>query len=195
MRLKSNVENYYMVGNEINRKLICYLLYQSYGVYYDYEDIIYSIHIIDHAAKLVSLTEKECIVFSKDDYKVYEVYEMIYIDESASNTIIESEDICDSDSDSDSDSKKNEYDDMPELENIFEKEHLEKEDVEHITKKMDDFQNELEELKKEIKELFDEDDHEDSVERIESVGETIDLLDSETRQNYEIIEFETSEKI
>jgi len=95
LKLKTETENYYMVGNKINSLFVCHYLYENYGVDYDYEKIVYSMNVVDHNVSVVSLTEKDCLVFSKEKYTIETV--VCHADES------ESEDVDD---------------DMPELEEI-----------------------------------------------------------------------------
>ncbi len=68
--LKNDRENYYMVGNKINKVFICYWLFQKYGLDFDWRYITYRMDLLDNEFKIFSLTEDECIVFSKDSYDV-----------------------------------------------------------------------------------------------------------------------------
>jgi hypothetical protein len=93
-----------MVGNKINSLFVCHYLYENYEVDYDCEKIVYSMNVVDHNVNVVSLTEKDCLVFSKEKYAIETV-----VDQTDEN---ESEDVDD---------------DMPELEEIDEIVHFRKE--------------------------------------------------------------------
>lgn len=134
--LKTERENYYMVGNKINKVFICYLIYQKYGVEYDSENVVYSLNLLDNLVRMSTLNELDCILFGKEDYE------------------IEHEGIEDSDNDNDS---------MPDLEEIIENDRMvlreEKmnEFQEEIQKLKIEIQEIVEETEKEsIDEILDE---------------------------------------
>jgi hypothetical protein len=104
LKLKTETENYYMVGNKINSLFVCHYLYENYGVDYDCEKIVYSMNVVDHNVSVVSLTEKDCLVFSKEKYTIETVVE--HVDESGYEDV---------------------DDDMPELEEIDDIIHFRKE--------------------------------------------------------------------
>lgn len=86
--LKNHKDNYYMVGNKINKVFVCYWLFQKYGVDFDWRYITYRMDLLDNKFKIFSLNEDDCIVFSKDSYDVIkfdnsqgEVVEKIKINE------------------------------------------------------------------------------------------------------------------
>jgi hypothetical protein len=128
--LKTEHENYYMVGNKINRVFICYLLYQKYGVEYDYENIVYSLNLLDNRIKIVTLNELDCILFGKEDYE------------------IENERFGDSDSENDS---------MPELETENEREVLNQEKINEFQEELEKLKMEIQEIVEEtVEETVDE---------------------------------------
>ena len=194
LKLKTDTENYYMVGNKINSLFVCHYLYQNYGVDYDCEHIVYSMNIVDHNVTVVSLTEKDCLVFSKEKYTtetvIYDAYENDgeSLDEDVDETVDEDVD-----------------DEMPELEEIDQ---------------MNDFHKEIEELKMEMNEMIKNEISEPFVEPlvevvteplvevvvesvvepvVESVVEPVvepvveSIYVSDSSESYEIVE-ETSEK-
>jgi len=177
--LKTERENYYMVGNKINKVFICYLLYQKYGVEYDSENIVYSLNLLDNHIKIVTLNEYDCILFLKEDYE------------------IEHESIEDNDSENDS---------MPDLEEIIENDTmvLRKEKMNEFQEEIEKLKIEIQEIVEETeKESADEILHEilgeilyEKVEEpevdkmIENVGplclgDTSDT--SESNESYEIV--------
>jgi len=120
LKLKTETENYYMVGNKINSLFVCHYLYENYGVDYDCENIVYSMNVVDHNVSVVSLTEKDCLVFSKEKYTI--------------ETVVHESDETSGDEDVDDDVD----DDMPELEEI--------DDIVHFRKEIEELKMELKEM-------------------------------------------------
>lgn len=191
--LKTEHENYYMVGNKINRVFICYLLYQKYSVEYDSENIVYSLNLLDNLVRMSTLNELDCILFGKEDYSTYS---LINVEENnKENNIehyeIEYERISDNDS-------------MPELEEIIENEREVERDEERYEEKIIEFQEELEKLKMEIqeieeaekepekeaeKEAVDENVEQINIAQVEPIVELLCLSDtSDTSETYELVE-------
>jgi hypothetical protein len=139
--LKTERENYYMVGNKINKVFICYLIYQKYGVEYDSENVVYSLNLLDNLVRMSTLNELDCILFGKEDYE------------------IEHEGIEDSDNESDGDN-----DSMPDLEEIIENDTM----VLH-QEKINEFQEEIEKLKIEIQEIVEETEKESADEILDEI--------------------------
>jgi len=190
--LKTEHENYYMVGNKINKVFICYLLYQKYSVEYDYQNIVYSLNLLDNRIKIVTLNESDCVIFSKEDYSVYS---LINIEENNIEDYEIEHERFGSDSENDS---------MPELEEIEnEREVLDQE-------KINEFQEEIEKLKMEIREIAEETVDETVEEKVQpylpiELDETLqnfgplcvsDTSDtSDTSESYELVRpTETTEK-
>lgn len=119
LKLKTETENYYIVGNKINSLFVCHYLYKNYGVDYDCEKIVYSMNVVDHNVSVVSLTEKDCLVFSKEKYTIETVVDH------------ESVETCE-------DVDKDVDDDMPELEEI--------DDIIHFRKEIEELKMELKEM-------------------------------------------------
>jgi hypothetical protein len=70
IKLVTESENYYIVGNRINRRLICYLLKKYYNVIWDPASAIYILDIIDHNIDIKSFSEKEEILLNEKDYDI-----------------------------------------------------------------------------------------------------------------------------
>lgn len=79
IKLSSDNENYYVVGNKINRLIICYLLKKQHNVLCDEVVDIYSIDLIDSNVNMKTLCEKDEIVLNENDYKVRD---FVYMDTS-----------------------------------------------------------------------------------------------------------------
>ena len=74
IKLSGDKENYYIVNNKINKLILCYLLHKQHSMLYDEQDITYTLNIIDHNADMVTMSEKDELVFKEDTYEVV-VYE------------------------------------------------------------------------------------------------------------------------
>lgn len=70
IKLANDSENYYIVGNKINRALICYLLKKYYNVIWDPASAIYILDIIDHNIDIKSFSEKDEILLNEKDYDI-----------------------------------------------------------------------------------------------------------------------------
>jgi len=70
IKLSSETENYYIVGNKINLLLISYLLKKQHNVVCDEITGIYELNVIDHNVNMKTFNEKDEIVFSEHDYTV-----------------------------------------------------------------------------------------------------------------------------
>jgi hypothetical protein len=79
IKLSSETENYYIVGNKINLLLISYLLKKQHNVNCDENTGIYELDVIDHNVNMKTFTEKDEIVFTEQDYTVSP---FVYIDTS-----------------------------------------------------------------------------------------------------------------
>lgn len=77
IKLSNESENYYVIGNKINRLLICYLLKKHHGVMRDELTETYVLELIDQNVNMISLSEKDEIVLNEKDYKVVP---FVYID-------------------------------------------------------------------------------------------------------------------
>lgn len=67
IELKTNKYNYYIANNKLNFKFFSYYLYKYYNVSID---MSYNVSIMDHNAKMFSISEKEEIIFEEDDYTI-----------------------------------------------------------------------------------------------------------------------------
>jgi hypothetical protein len=79
LKLSSETENYYIVGNKVNLLLISYLLKKQHNVSCDEITGVYALDVIDHNVNMKTFNEKDEIVFSEHDYTVLP---FIYIDTS-----------------------------------------------------------------------------------------------------------------
>jgi hypothetical protein len=70
IHLSSPAYSYYIVDNIINADVICYLLYEHYGLEFTSETLEYQLDFIDHEVKLQTIGSKEAILFNKDNYAV-----------------------------------------------------------------------------------------------------------------------------
>ena len=70
IKLVTESENYYIVGNRINMGLICYLLKKQHNVTWDPVNSIYILDIIDHNIDIKSFSEKEEIILKEKDYDI-----------------------------------------------------------------------------------------------------------------------------
>ena len=67
LKLSNDSENYYVVGNRINKHVIYYLLKNQCGIDIDCN---YELDIIDNNVNMLTLTEKEEIVLEDSCYKI-----------------------------------------------------------------------------------------------------------------------------
>jgi len=70
IHLSSSNYSYYVEDNVINSDVICYLLYEHYGLEFTSETLEYQLDFIDHEVKLNTIGNKETIIFYKDDYHI-----------------------------------------------------------------------------------------------------------------------------
>jgi len=90
IKLSSESENYYIIGNKINRLLICYLLKKQHGIICDEVTCKYVLEFIDQNVNMLSLSEKDEIVLNENDYKVVP---FVFID-ATNMTVREVEKLC-----------------------------------------------------------------------------------------------------
>jgi hypothetical protein len=64
--LSNDNENYYIVGNKINKLFIYYLMKKQYNVIFGE----YKLIVIDQNANIKTFSEKEGIIFNENDYSV-----------------------------------------------------------------------------------------------------------------------------
>ena len=70
IELASKSESYYHVGNRINKYVISYLLKKQYDVSCSPSCLEYILHIIDHNAKNITLSQVDEIRFNSDGYEI-----------------------------------------------------------------------------------------------------------------------------
>jgi len=70
IKLSSDTENYYVVGNKINRFLICYLLNKQHNINCDEVTGSYILEVIDHDVNIKTFYENDEIIFNKNNYTV-----------------------------------------------------------------------------------------------------------------------------
>jgi len=82
--------SYYMVGNIINVDVICYLLYEHYGLELNVKNVVYKLDIIDHNIDVKTITHKDAILFNMDSNYII-LYESENGDDISTNEIIEND--------------------------------------------------------------------------------------------------------
>jgi hypothetical protein len=70
IKLANDSENYYVIGNKINRFIICYLLKKQHGIVCDDLTENYVLDLIDQNVNMLSITEKDEIILNENNYKV-----------------------------------------------------------------------------------------------------------------------------
>ena len=70
LKLSSHSENYYVVGNKINRLLVCYLLKKQHKILCDEISEKYKLEIIDNNVNMLTFTEDDEIILNVSDYIV-----------------------------------------------------------------------------------------------------------------------------
>jgi len=90
IKLSNDSENYYVVGNKINRFIICYLLKQQHGITCDKIMQEYILELIDQNVNMKTLTEKDEIILNETDYKVVP----FVFTETSNMTVKEVEKLC-----------------------------------------------------------------------------------------------------
>lgn len=68
--LSNDNENYYIVGNKINKLFIYYLMKKLYNVIFDENNYEYNLILIDQNANIQTFSEKEEIILNENDYSV-----------------------------------------------------------------------------------------------------------------------------
>jgi hypothetical protein len=102
IHLSSPTYSYYVVDNIINVDVICYLLYEHYGLEFTSETLEYQLDFIDHEVKLKTIGNKEAILFNKDDYHI--LYDDIDENDYYNENYLNGDDNSDDNSDANSDS-------------------------------------------------------------------------------------------
>ena len=72
IKLSNDYENYYIVGNKINRLFISYLMKNKFNINLDDVNNKYKMTFIDDSINIKNITEKEQIVFNENDYAIVE---------------------------------------------------------------------------------------------------------------------------
>jgi hypothetical protein len=73
INLRDETNNYYIVNNKLNSVFLGYFLRLNYGVNYDMKNIAYSLTIMDHEVRQITLTENHELILSENDYTVEDV--------------------------------------------------------------------------------------------------------------------------
>jgi hypothetical protein len=69
IKLSNDYENYYIVGNKINRIFISYLMKNNFNI--NLEEVNkYKITFIDNNVNVKNITENEQIIFNENDYEI-----------------------------------------------------------------------------------------------------------------------------
>ena len=66
IKLSNDMENYYIVGNKINLLILSYLLKIQHNIIKKIQS--YTLTIIDHNINMITITEKDEILFNENDY-------------------------------------------------------------------------------------------------------------------------------
>jgi hypothetical protein len=70
LKLCNDNENYYIVGNKINKFFVYYLLKKQYNLIFDDKNYEYELILIDQNANIKTFSEKEEIILNEKDYSV-----------------------------------------------------------------------------------------------------------------------------
>ena len=70
LKLFSEKENYFVVGNRFDSKVFNYILNKQYGLTRNLDKMSYQIEIIDHDINITCLTEKDTLVLHLDKYEI-----------------------------------------------------------------------------------------------------------------------------
>jgi hypothetical protein len=70
LKLFSEKENYFIVGNRFDRNVFNYLLNKQYNLTRNLDNIPYQVEIIDHDINITSLTENDTLHFYLDKYEI-----------------------------------------------------------------------------------------------------------------------------
>jgi hypothetical protein len=70
LKLFSEKENYFVVGNRFDSKVFNYILNKQYGLTRNLDKMSYQIEIIDHDINIAGLTEKDTLVLHLDKYEI-----------------------------------------------------------------------------------------------------------------------------
>uniref|UniRef100_A0A6C0D7S5 Uncharacterized protein n=1 Tax=viral metagenome TaxID=1070528 RepID=A0A6C0D7S5_9ZZZZ len=72
IKLSNDYENYYIVGNKINRTFISYLMKHNFNINLEEANYKYKITFIDNNVNIKNITENEEIIFNENDYEIAE---------------------------------------------------------------------------------------------------------------------------
>ena len=72
IKLSNDYENYYIVGNKINRIFISYLMKNNFNINLDEANNKYKITFIDNNVNIKNITENEQIIFNENNYEITE---------------------------------------------------------------------------------------------------------------------------
>jgi hypothetical protein len=72
IKLSNDYENYYIVGNKINRTFISYLMKHNFNINLEEANYKYKITFIDNNVNIKNITENEEIIFNENDYEITE---------------------------------------------------------------------------------------------------------------------------
>lgn len=70
IKLSNETENYYIVGNKINKLVVSYMLKKQHGIMRDEVSEKYVLELIDQNVNMFSLSEKNEIVLNETEYKI-----------------------------------------------------------------------------------------------------------------------------
>jgi len=66
--------NYCVIGNVIDKYVVCYLLRSQHGVIVNEKDICYTMEIMDHNMDIIHVTENDEIVFGPTTYYIKSIF-------------------------------------------------------------------------------------------------------------------------
>lgn len=70
INLRDDTNNYYIINNILNCVFLGYFLKLKFGVNYDMQDIPYTLSIMDHEVKQITLTENQELKFLENSYVI-----------------------------------------------------------------------------------------------------------------------------
>jgi hypothetical protein len=90
IKLSNETENYYIVGNKINKLVVSYLLKKQHGIMKDDLSEKYVLELIDQNVNMFSLSEKNEIVLNETEYKIVP----FFFTDTSNMTVKEVENLC-----------------------------------------------------------------------------------------------------
>jgi len=70
IKLSNGENNYFIVGNIIDKYVVAYLLYKQYRLIVNEDTFEYTMEILDNNIETIHISENESIIFEKSSYKI-----------------------------------------------------------------------------------------------------------------------------